>query len=212
MEIPKLNSSQRAIVDLVKYRGRHTIPGLSEVLDLNVETVREHVRKLVQEELVRREGTRSEGRGRPEIVYGLTAHAERLFPRREPEILRLLAEYLQREEHRDVLEGFFDEWIDERKAAATERVAGLSGRDRLDEVADILSELGFMAVVDDEADGPPRLRLCHCPLRSLVEATKKPCRVEIGLVQELLDAELKRETYIPAGDPSCSYTTETTVP
>lgn len=211
MDIPKLNSSQRAIVDLIKYRGRHTIPGLSEVLDLNVETVREHVRKLAQQELVRREGTRSEGRGRPEIVYGLTEHAERLFPRREPEILRLLAEYLQREEHQDVLEGFFDEWIDERKAAASERVAGLSGRDRLDVVADILSELGFMAVVDDAADGPPRLRLCHCPLRSLVEATKTPCRVEIGLVQELLGADLIRETYIPAGDASCSYTTEANV-
>lgn len=207
MDIPKLNSSQRAILDLFKYRGTQTVPRLAEVLGLNVETVREHVRRLAQEQLVRREGTRSEGRGRPEIVYGLTADAERLFPRREPEILGRLAAYLRREEHQDVLEGFFDEWIHERKAAAMDRVTGLSGRDRLDEVADILSELGFMAVVDDEAEGPPRLRLCHCPLRSLVDATKMPCRVEIGLVQELLGAELTRETYIPAGDASCSYTT-----
>ncbi len=210
MDIPKLNSSQRAILDLFKYRGTQTIARLADVLGLNVETIREHVRRLAQEGLVRREGTRSEGRGRPEIEYGLTADAERLFPRREPEVLRLLAEYLRREDHQDVLEGFFDEWIDERKSAAAERVAGLFGRDRLDEVADILSELGFMAVVDDEADGPPRLRLCHCPLRSLVDATKMPCRVEIGLVQELLGADLVRETYIPAGDASCSYATPMT--
>lgn len=212
MDIPKLNSSQRAILDLIKYRGTQTIPRLSAVLGLNVETVREHVRRLARAELVRREGKRSEGRGRPEILYGLTAEAERLFPRREPEILRRLAEYLRREEHQDVLEGFFDEWIRERRAAAVERVADLSGRDRLDEVANILSELGFMAVVDEEADGAPRLRLCHCPLRSLVEATKVPCRVEIGLVQELMGADLTRETYIPAGDASCSYTTEVAVP
>ena len=172
------------------------------------ETIREHVRGLAQEDLVRREGTRSEGRGRPEILYGLTVEAEHLFPRREPEILRRLADYLHRQGHQDVLEGFFDEWIDERKAAAVERIAGLTGRDRLDEVADILSELGFMAVVDDETHGSPRLRLCHCPLRSLVDATKMPCRVEIGLVRELLGADLTRKSYIPAGDASCSYAME----
>ena len=71
-------------------------------------------------------------------------------------------------------------------------------------MADLLSDYGFMAVVDHENDSP-RLRLCHCPLLSLVEETTIPCKAEIGFVRELLGEELTRETYIPSGDSSCSY-------
>src|SRR5690606_5944845 len=127
--------------------------------------VRSHVKGLERETLVRREGTIGEGRGRPEIVYGLTAEAERLFPRREPEILRGLAEFLRRTDHEDLLDDFLDEWLGgERRSEALARVSGLQGRERLAEVAAILTEFGFMAVVEEEA-GEPRLRLCHCPIR-----------------------------------------------
>lgn len=204
--IPRLNASQRTILDLLKYRGKQTIPGLAAALDLNVETVRGHVKGLVREELVRREGSVSDGPGRPEILYGLTADAERLFPRNEPEILRRLAGYLRRTDHQDLLDEFFDEWLAERRQEAMARVSHLEGDERLNEVATIMSELGFMALVE-RTDGTSRLRLCHCPLRSLIEETRMPCRAEIGFVRELLGEELTRETYIPAGDASCSYRT-----
>lgn len=207
-QIPKLNSSQRAILDLLKYRGNQSIPALARALELNVETVRSHVKGLVREDLARREGSISDGPGRPEILYGLTSDAERLFPRQEPEILRRLAGYLRRTDHQDLLDDFFDEWLDERREGAMARVADLQGDERLDEVAAIMSELGFMAVVE-RSGGTRRLRLCHCPIRSLVEATRMPCRAEIGFVKELLGEELTRETYIPAGDASCSYQTAT---
>jgi predicted ArsR family transcriptional regulator len=204
MSFADLNASQRTILDLLKYGGSQTILALATRIDLNVETVRSHLKGLVREGLVRREGSRSQGRGRPEIVYGLTYKAEAWFPRREAEVLRRLAAFLKRTDHLDLLESFFDEWLEDRRAAALARVAHLSGDERLDAVAELLSDYGFMAVVDREAESP-RLRLCHCPLLSLVEETKVPCRAEIGFVTELLGEKLARETYIPAGDSSCSY-------
>ena len=71
-------------------------------------------------------------------------------------------------------------------------------------MARILSELGFMAQIDQE-EGEPSLRLCHCPLRALVDVTRIPCVAEIGLIRELLGEELTRLSYIPAGAHSCSY-------
>lgn len=204
MDIPELNSSQRAILDLLKHHGSLTVPRLAVALDLNVETVRGHVGGLETMQLVHREGRIADGPGRPEILFTLSAAAERLFPRGEADVLKRLAEHLRRSGNQDLLDDFFDEWIRERREAAMERVRGLEGKQRLEEVATILSELGFMAVVagaDDSAD----LRLCHCPLRGLVEATTAPCRAEIDLVQELLGRKLTRLTYIPAGDASCSY-------
>jgi predicted ArsR family transcriptional regulator len=71
-------------------------------------------------------------------------------------------------------------------------------------VARIFSELGFMAVVEQD-DGPPRLRLCHCPIRELVRSTRIPCGAEIGLIRELLGEELTRVSYMPTGGTSCAY-------
>jgi len=207
MQPTRMTPSHRALLDALKRRGRASVPQLAEELGLNIETIRDHLKTLVGQALVRREGAVRGGPGRPEIVYALTASAEELFPRREGEILRELGAYLLRHKHERLLRDFFTEYIDRRRAEAVSRVAHLEGRERLEEVARIFSELGFMPVIEERGDAP-RLRLCHCPLRELVEATKIPCRAEIGFLTELLDEEMTRVSYIPEGDASCSYTSK----
>lgn len=207
MNAPGLGASQRRLLDELKRRGSATIPELATEVGLNIETVRGHLKSLAAEGLVRREGSRSIGPGRPEVVYGLTAEAEPLFPRREGETLRDLASHLVNTGKAQVLREFFQRQVGERREQAPARVRGLKGRARVEEVARIFSELGFMAVVEAAA-GAPLLRLCHCPIRELVCSTSIPCAAEIGLVKELLGAGLTRESYIPAGDASCSYRVE----
>src|SRR5690606_12134927 len=82
-----LGARQQELVLLLKQQGAATIPELAARMGLNVETVRHHVQAVERQELIARVGTRRAGRGRPEIVYGLTAAAEALFPRREGEVL-----------------------------------------------------------------------------------------------------------------------------
>ncbi|MFW5947405.1 MAG: helix-turn-helix transcriptional regulator, partial [Gemmatimonadota bacterium] len=171
---PGLGDSRRAILSALKESGGATVPDLAKVVGLNIETVREHLRILRSQGLVERRGTRAEGPGRPTVVYGLTAEAESLFPRREAEVLRELAVFLKETGRADVLDEFFRHYIGGRRADALARVEGLEGVERLREAARILSEQGFMAVVDED-DDTPRLRLCHCPLRELVEVSKVPC-------------------------------------
>jgi predicted ArsR family transcriptional regulator len=131
-------------------------------------------------------------------------NAEQLFPRREGEVLQRLARFLKETKNEALLTAFFDEYIAERREAAMSRVDGLHGGARVDEAAAILSELGFMAV-SEQVGELPQLRLCHCPLRELVEATSVPCRAEIGFVRDLLGEEMTRVSYIPSGDRSCCY-------
>ncbi len=201
---PSLGESQRSLLDLLKRRGHATIPALAAEVGLNIETVRGHLKALVQAGFARREGSRRTGPGRPEVVYGLTEEAEALFPRREGETLRELAGYLVKSGQGEVLREFFERRIGGRRADALARVRHLRGRKRVEEVARIFSELGFMAVVEQD-DGPPRLRLCHCPIRELVRSTRIPCGAEIGLIRELLGEELTRVSYMPTGGTSCAY-------
>ena len=201
---PRITSSHRAMLDALKRLGRSSVPQLAGEVGLNIETVRDHLKTLVADDLVRREGVVRRGRGRPEVVYALSESAEALFPRREGELLRELGTYLVQHGQEPLLRDFFTQYIDQRRTEALARVAPLAGRERVEEVARIFAELGFMPVI--ETDGAaPRLRLCHCPIRDLVAATRIPCRAEIGFLGELLGETLTRVRYIPAGDDSCSY-------
>lgn len=204
MKAPGLGESQRSILDLLKRRGTATIPRLAAELGLNIETVRDHLKTLVAHELVRRDGTLKAGPGRPEIVYRLTPEAEALFPRREGEMLRELAAYLQETGNEQVLPAFFERSIERRRPEVLARLEHLEGRERLEEVARIFSELGFMATVEASTD-TPELRICHCPIRALIDATRVPCMAEIGFIAELLGERLTRMSYIPAGASCCSY-------
>jgi DeoR family suf operon transcriptional repressor len=203
VQAPGLSQSQQRVLGRLKRTGATTIPALAGELALNVETVRHHLRALEGLGYVERQGTRRPRPGRPEVLYALTAQAERLFPSRQGEVLRDLADYLEATGNAELIDEFFDRWIASRRPAALARVEGLTGDARLREVAAIMSELGFMASAEVEDGG--RLHLCNCPLRDLVEVSKVPCRAEIGFIRELLGERLTRLAYIPAGDTSCSY-------
>ncbi|HSJ09900.1 MAG TPA: winged helix-turn-helix transcriptional regulator [Longimicrobiales bacterium] len=205
---PGMAPSQQRILELLKRAGGAAIPELATGVGLNIETVRHHLRALEALGYVARRGTRVVGPGRPEVVYALAPEAEKLFPRREGAVLKALAAHLKETGNESLLEAFFDSYIGERRADALARVDGLSGTARVEEVARILSELGFMAEVE-LGRGRPRLHLCHCPLRELVEVSRVPCRAELGFIRELLGDPLTRLAYIPSGDASCSYRTRT---
>lgn len=200
-----LGESQQRILEHLKRSGSGTIPVIAADVELNVETVRAHLRALDREGLVRRAGSRPKGPGRPEIVYELTAEADRLFPNREGELLQRLAAYLKESGHPELVGRFLEDYVDSKRAEGLARVADLEGEERFHEVARILSEEGFMAEVDRDGEGRPLLKLSNCPMRSLVSATRAPCRTELGFVQELLGEKLARVSYIPSGDSACCY-------
>ena len=85
------------------------------------------------------------------------------------------------------------------------RVRDLETNDRLEAVAEILTDQGFLADVVGSQTGPPRLRIYHCPLCGVVDVCQLPCQAESALLSDLLGARLERETYMPDGDAACTY-------
>lgn len=204
-KVPGLGETQRRVLAALKRKGRGTTAELASLLELSPGTLREHLNALSARDLVERTGTRRAGPGRPEIVYALTRRGEELFPRGESELLAELVRHLLDTGQTDVLERFFEARVDERRAEAQRRIRGLSGERLRETVAQIFTEAGFLAEMDEDEDGTPLLRLCHCPLRAVVDETHLPCRAEIDLLRELVGADLERVEHIPDGDSACSY-------
>ena len=205
LRTPGLGESQRVVLEQLKLRGPSTLAELGDAIGLARETLREHLNALAARGLVRRAGHRRDGPGRPENLYALDEGGEALFPRREGEVLRGLARHLLAGGHADELEAFLRRRVAGVDDEALRQVRELEGRERLEAVADLLSGQGFMARVTEGSDGRPRLRLHHCPLQDLVEATDLPCRAELGWVSEALGEPLERESFMPDGDQTCSY-------
>lgn len=201
-----LGSSQRRALVLLKRGGEQSVGELATKLDLAAETVRGHLNALGGHGLVHRAGSRKQGPGRPEILYGLTDRAEALFPQEEGRLLRELTTFLTAEGHREALEAFFEAHVARQREDARSRVEGLSGRERLEEVAAVLTDEGFMAEIEETEDGEALLRLCHCPLKEMVAASRLPCQAEVAWIGDLLGEELTRRSWMPEGDRTCTYT------
>lgn len=201
---PGLRDSQRALLALLKRRGPRTILDLEAEAGLARESLRDHLRSLTAQGLVERSGVRRAGPGRPAVVYRLSERGERLFPQRQGELLGELATFLRADDP-DALERFFAARAAARRPRLQARVAGLAGAERVRAVAALLDEEGFLAETEPGADGETRLRLCHCPLRELVQVSHVACRAELALVEELLGRPARRESFMPEGGTSCTY-------
>lgn len=208
LRTPGLGDTQRLLLERLKREGEQSLADLEGAFELARETLRQHLNALEARGLVRRAGRRRSGPGRPEVLYGLAPDGEELFPRREGEVLGELSAFLLAHGHEDLLEAFFQERADRTRKLARRRLAGLEGRERMEAVALLLSEQGYMAEVVEGSEGEPRLRLSHCPIKDLVSTSRIPCRTELEWVEEALGAPLLRRAWMPEGDHTCTYARE----
>jgi predicted ArsR family transcriptional regulator len=203
---PGLGETQRLLLETLKRRGPSTLADVRSAVALTTATLREHFNALAEQGLVRRHGARRIGRGRPEVVWAVTPAVEALFPQREASVLRDLTEWLLAHRGKRQLARFFADRVSARRRAAKVRVRALKGQARAAEVARLLSEEGYLAEALGHA-GRPVLRIYHCPVKELVEATDLPCRAELGLVRELLGGRLVRIEHAAHRQGTCTYGT-----
>ena len=206
IRVPGLGETQQALLQTLKRRGPSTTTELAEIFDLATGTLREHLKALEVRRLLERVGTRREGPGRPHFIYGLTDAGRALFPQGEAQLLVELVEYLLSTGRSAVLESFFEQRVDDSYAEVSGRIEQMMAVERRDEAVRLLSDAGFMPEVgEDPETGELLIRLCNCPIESVIAVTRKPCRAEERLVSQLLGKELERITYMPDGDDSCTY-------
>src|SRR5581483_4641755 len=82
-------STRGRLIALLR-RAVRTVEELAEALNLTDNAVRAHLTSLERDGLVRQQGVRRGGVGKPAYTYGLTEDAEALFPKAYGELLRQL--------------------------------------------------------------------------------------------------------------------------
>jgi predicted ArsR family transcriptional regulator len=204
---PAQNNTRRSIVKLLKSEGPLDAARMGERLGLTPMAVRQHLYELQREKLVTAQ-ERPVPLGRPAKHWQLTREADRLFPDAYAELSVALIDALGDAFGDAGLERVLESRCTRQKADYGRRIApSLSFEEKLQKLALIRTEEGYMAEVKSERNGSFLLVENHCPICAAANACKGFCMTELELFRSLLGPKVsvERVEHIVNGDRRCAY-------
>ena len=211
MSYPKPQKSavrtRRAITNLLKQEGPLEATALAVPLKISAMAVRQHLYALQAEGLVTyQEDPRP--MGRPAKLWQLTPAADRLFPEGyaeltlslltamnevfgEPGLTKLLVERTRQQ-----IVGYGEQLAHQKTLVA-----------RLEKLAALRTDEGYMAEVQSLEDGWFLLIENHCPICAAANACTGLCGSELEVFQAVLGeaVTVERTEHILAGERRCAY-------
>ena len=199
--------TRRALVHLLKQEGPLEAQALAERLHVSAMAVRQHLYALHKERLV----TYCEvprPLGRPAKQWQLTPAADRLFPEAYAELTLSLLNSVTDAFGKEGLERLLAVRSQQQMAAYRAQI-GESGSlaQRLNALAALRTDEGYMAEVRPQADGSFVLLERHCPICVAATSCTGLCRNEIEVFQDVLgpNVRIERTEHIVAGASRCAY-------
>jgi len=204
---PIAAKTQDAVVLHLKRAGEMTVSQLCAALGITSMAVRRHLSGLKRQGLVESRVFR-QPRGRPSYRWRLTDRADLLFPsdfkNLTVELLDALREVGGTKAVMELLK------VRNKRLAAklAPRMQDKSLAEKVEEVAKIFSESGFMTDWEVLADGNFLIYQQHCAVHSVAEEYRQLCVLEPQLIEALLGCKVVRKQYMLDKDPVCGYLIE----
>ncbi|HET6955429.1 MAG TPA: metalloregulator ArsR/SmtB family transcription factor [Vicinamibacterales bacterium] len=200
-------STRRAIVKLLKTEGAMDSAQLAKRLRLTPMAVRQHLYALQSEQLVTAD-ERPVPIGRPAKHWRLTPESDRLFPDAYAELNVALLDAVGSAFGSDGLQRVLESREAKQRAEYARRISPSAPlKERLQQLARVRTEEGYMAEV--RADGPGAFLFIenHCPICAAATACQGFCATELDLFRSVLgaNASVERTEHIVSGDRRCVY-------
>ncbi len=198
-------ATQRTLLNSLKKAGALSVQTLARDAKITVSGARQHLALLEGDGLICRTSETaapSPARGRPTVLYQLTAVADALYPRSYGELTNELLEYLEPA----TLEGVFVRRRERRIAQAKSRLEPLDTLEaRVYELARILDEDGYLADVLFEPGGF-RIVEHNCAIFTVAKKYGQACGSELEFIRAALHgAEVSRVSHMMVSGHVCAY-------
>ncbi len=187
-----------------------TATQLAGKLHVSPNAVRHHLKELETVALVAY-GREQRGVGAPTFAFRLTSEGEALFPKRYEQTLTELLDRVAVKQGREAAVGMFNDHYSDLTRTLQAELAGIAPEGRLEAVARVMSDAGYMAEVD-ERNGAFRLAEHNCAIRSVAERFPEVCAAEAKFLQAVLAATVERTAHIVGGCNACEYAITFDVP
>jgi predicted ArsR family transcriptional regulator len=205
--VPPGRSTRRAIVKLLKTEGALDAARLARRLHLTPMAVRQHLYALQREKLVTSE-ERSVPIGRPAKDWRLTRRADGLFPDAYAELNVALIEAVGNTFGPTGLQRVLDSREAKQRADYARRIVPSAPlKERLQQLARVRTEEGYMAEVRPDGRGGFLFIENHCPICAAATACQGFCATELDLFRTVLGphASVERTEHIISGARRCVY-------
>lgn len=201
-------STRRALVKLLKTEGPLDSATLASRLKLTPMAVRQHLYALQEQKLVTAE-ERAVPIGRPAKYWRLTPAANSLFPDAYAELNVALIDAVNVTFGPQGMQRLLEAREAQQRAAYAARITPTAPlRTRLQQLARVRSEEGYMADVRPDGRGRFLFIENHCPICAAATACQGLCATELDLFRAVLgpDVSIERTEHVVSGDPRCVYT------
>lgn len=180
---------------------------LAERLGVSAMAVRQHLYALQDEQLVTYQ-EEPRAMGRPAKLWQLTPAANRLFPDGYAELTLSLINSVKEAFGEAGLERLLDVKTDHQIAAYQALLLNQEElQQRLEALATLRTDEGYMAEIQPLDDGSFLLIENHCPICAAATACTGLCTRELEVFQRVLgqDVTVERTEHIVAGARRCAY-------
>jgi predicted ArsR family transcriptional regulator len=200
-------SPARRILVLLKMHGASTAAILGKKLSITGEAVRQQLVRLNEDGLVI-SYSESRGVGRPSQYWDLTPLGNAEFPDTHAQLTVQMLNSVRELLGQDALAVLIqarEKQTRELYKAALKQSKNLD--ERVQKLAELRSDEGYMAEVQTNSDGKLTFIENHCPICAAASACQDFCQAELNIFRDLLgdDVKVEREEYIVSGDRRCTY-------
>src|ERR1700680_3704255 len=199
-----ISPAEQRVLAYLKLVGRCEVKAIARSLRVTAMAVRHHLAVLEKADLVETTLERR-GVGRPHYVYSLSASADALFPKEYGALASHLINSITELDGKTKLARIFEHMKDAAVAQHSPRVAGKRLRQRVAEMAKIMTEAGYMAEWEQLDHRTFQITEHNCAITCVAQQCQHACVCELAMFGELLQAAVSRQEHIVAGDPCCRY-------
>jgi predicted ArsR family transcriptional regulator len=201
------SKTRRAIVRLLKTRGAMDATQVAARLGLTAMAVRQHLYQLQREKLVTAE-PRPVPLGRPAKYWRLTREADRLFPDAYAEVSLALIEAVRDAFGEAGVKRVLESRYARQRAEYLRRIPpSLPLGEKVQKLAHIRTEEGYMVEVKPAGEGTFLLAENHCPICAAATVCQGFCATELDLFRAVLGpgVVVERGEHILSGERRCAY-------
>lgn len=196
-------STRRQILQFLRTEGNLTAQQLAEKLEITSMGVRRHLTTLERDGLVQMQ-TQRQPTGRPTFQYRLTEAGFDTFPKSYDLLATQVLDVVRATEGDARVAEIFAGRMGQLYDQYSSRMAGKNLAERVQELANIQEEAGYMARWEKVPDGF-LLREQNCAIYRVACRFQDACQFEIELFRRLLEADLQRVEHQVKGDLACTY-------
>ena len=199
-------ATRRALLEMLKVNGALSSHQMAAALGVSSMAVRQHMQELERAEDVTSEN-RALGKGRPTKYWILTPQAERHFPDRHRDLMLDLLRNVQSVVGDEALDKVLDQREEQQVEAYAGRLDGCQSlEERVERLAEIRTEEGYMAEARPVSEDELELVENHCPICSAADACSGLCARELEVFERVLGpCQVERVEHLLSGARRCAY-------